>query len=54
MRFLPHTENDRVAMLESMGMDAMSDLFTDIPDDFHLEQGRLNLPEALSEAAIVR
>jgi len=54
MRFLPHTENDRAAMLKSMDMDAMSDLFTDIPDDFHLEQGSLNLPEALSEAAIVR
>jgi len=54
MRFLPHTENDRAAMLESMDMDAMSDLFADIPNEFHLEQGSLNLPEALSEAAIVR
>lgn len=54
MRFLPHTENDRVSMLESMGMNAISDLFADIPDEFHLEQGSLNLPEALSEAAIVR
>ena len=54
MRFLPHTENDRAAMLESMAMDSMSDLFTDIPNEFHLEQGSLDLPEALSEAGIVR
>jgi len=54
MRFLPHTDIDRNTMLEAIGMDAMSDLFADIPDDFHLEQGSLNLPEALSEAAIVR
>jgi len=54
MRFLPHTDSDRNAMLERMGMDTMSDLFTDIPSEFHLEEGRLNLPDALSEAAIVR
>jgi len=41
-------------MLESMGMDTMADLFTDIPKEFHLEQGSLSLPDALSEAAIVR
>jgi len=54
MRFLPHTESDRSAMLESMGMHDMSELFSDIPPAFHLEQGDLNLPEALSEAGIVR
>jgi len=41
-------------MLKSMGMQAMADLFADIPDEFHLEQGSLDLPEALSEAGIVR
>ncbi|MDQ6953269.1 MAG: aminomethyl-transferring glycine dehydrogenase subunit GcvPA [Mariprofundaceae bacterium] len=54
MRFLPHTDSDRTTMLESMGMDAMSDLFTDIPSEFHIKEGSLNLPDALSEAAIVR
>ncbi len=54
MRFLPHTEADRRAMLESMGMESISELFADIPADCHLEPGSLNLPEALSEAGIVR
>jgi len=54
MRFLPHTNSDRQAMLESMNMDSMADLFADIPSEFHLEQGGLDLPNALSEAAIVR
>ena len=54
MRFLPHTDTDRAAMLNRMGLDAMSDLFEDIPSEFHLEEGSLNLPDAMSEAAIVR
>lgn len=54
MRYLPHTDTDRQAMLESMGMETMSDLFADVPSEFHLEQGSLDLPEALSEAGIVR
>jgi len=54
MRFLPHTNSDRQAMLESMGVDTMRDLFADIPAEFHVEQGGLNLPDALSEAGIVR
>jgi len=54
MRFLPHTDTDRSKMLKSMDMNAMSDLFADIPSEFHLQQGSLNLSDALSEAAIVR
>jgi len=54
MRFLPHTNRDRQAMLESMGVDAMRDLFADIPADCLLQEGALKLPDALSEAAIVR
>ncbi len=54
MRFLPHTDADRRAMLETIGVSSMRDLFADIPADFHLEPGSLNLPDARSEAAIVR
>ncbi|MDX8395411.1 MAG: aminomethyl-transferring glycine dehydrogenase subunit GcvPA [Mariprofundaceae bacterium] len=54
MRFLPHTDVDRQAMLKTMDMDQMSDLFTDIPAEFHVEENSLNMPEGLSEAAIVR
>lgn len=54
MRFLPHTDSDRQAMLESIGVSAIRDLFADIPAEFHIEQGSLALGDALSEAAIVR
>jgi len=54
MRFLPHTNADRQTMLESMGMTHVSELFSDIPGQFHIEPGSLDLPEALSEAGIVR
>jgi glycine dehydrogenase subunit 1 len=54
MRFLPHTNADRAAMLETIGLSTINDLFSDIPAGFHIEQGSLDLPDALSEAAIVR
>jgi len=41
-------------MLATIGVDGMRDLFADIPAEFHREPGSLNLPEALSEAGIVR
>jgi len=54
MRFLPHTDADRSAMLDTIGVSDMRELFADIPARFHHEPGSLNLPDALSEAAIVR
>lgn len=54
MRFLPHTDADRAAMLDTIGVSNIDDLFSDIPAEFHTDTGSLNLPEALSEAAIVR
>ncbi len=54
MRFLPHTDADRSAMLDTIGVSDMRELFADIPASFHHKPGSLNLPDALSEAAIVR
>ena len=54
MRFLPHTDADRTAMLETIGVSGIQELFADIPARFHLEPGALDLPPALSEAGIVR
>jgi glycine dehydrogenase subunit 1 len=54
MRFLPHTDADRTAMLETIGVADTRALFADIPERFHLKPGSLELPEALSEAGIVR
>ncbi len=41
-------------MLESIGVSHINDLFSDIPAEFHIEADSLNLPDALSETAIVR
>lgn len=54
MRYLPHTDHDRKAMLERIGVNKMADLFADIPPAFHLPQGSLHLAEALSEVGISR
>lgn len=54
MRFLPHTDADRSAMLETIGFSSMRELFNDIPAGFQIETQSLNLPGALSEASIVR
>ncbi len=54
MRYLPHTDSDRQAMLDSMGVKQIMDLFADIPGEFHTKLGSLDLPEALSEAGIVK
>lgn len=54
MRFLPHTDSDRDAMLKAMGHSNIRDLFTDIPTEFHLQEHSLELADALSEAGIVR
>ncbi|MDQ6989960.1 MAG: aminomethyl-transferring glycine dehydrogenase subunit GcvPA [Mariprofundaceae bacterium] len=54
MRYLPHTDSDRQSMLQAIGADKMADLFADIPREFHIEQGSLNLPDGLSETGILR
>ncbi|OIP98486.1 MAG: glycine dehydrogenase (aminomethyl-transferring) [Zetaproteobacteria bacterium CG2_30_46_52] len=54
MRYLPHTDTDRQAMLKTIGINKMTDLFADIPAAFHLPLGSLNIPEALSEVGISR
>ncbi len=54
MRYLPHTDADRSAMLETIGVSSMRELFADIPAEFHIEPQSLKMPDALSEAGIVR
>ena len=41
-------------MLQSIGVPGIRDLFADIPAQFHRKPGSLDLPEALSEAGILR
>ena len=54
MRFLPHTDSDREAMLASLGVAGIEALFADIPAELRVTPGSLNLPAAQSEAAIIR
>lgn len=51
--YLPHTAEDRKAMLEAIGVQDIMDLFVDIPEDLRF-QGDLNLPKALSEPELVK
>ncbi|SDD60281.1 aminomethyl-transferring glycine dehydrogenase subunit GcvPA [Sporomusa acidovorans] len=46
--YLPHTPEDRKAMLAAIGVDGVEELFADIPADLRLNRP-LNLPAALSE-----
>jgi len=48
MRYLPHTEDDIAAMLETIGANSLDDLFAAIPADCRRKQS-LNLPEPLTE-----
>ena len=46
--YLPHTSEDRKEMLAAIGVNAVDDLFADIPADLRLNR-QLELPEAMSE-----
>jgi len=46
--YLPHTAEDRKAMLAAVGVNEVQDLFADIPANLRLNRP-LNLPQAMSE-----
>jgi len=48
MSFVPHSDADRRAMLERIGVSHVMELYSDIPEDLILDE-LLNVPEALSE-----
>ncbi|MDD4601776.1 putative glycine dehydrogenase (decarboxylating) subunit 1 [bioreactor metagenome] len=50
--YLPHTEEDRRAMLDSIGVKSVEDLFADIPAELRMDRS-LNIPAALSEPELV-
>ena len=52
-RYIPNTDADRKAMLDTIGVSSIEDLFKDIPSDLRF-QGDLNIGEGLSELEIVR
>ncbi len=52
MRYLPHSEADRQAMLATIGVGSIDDLFSDIPA--HLRVHGLDLPKAAGELSVER
>jgi glycine dehydrogenase subunit 1 len=50
--YIPHTDADRSAMLQTIGIEKLEDLFMDVPAKYRFP--RLNLPPALSEMEAAR
>ena len=46
--YIPSTREERLAMLESIGMHSFDELYADIPEALRLKDG-LSLPSGLSE-----
>ncbi|WP_339743122.1 aminomethyl-transferring glycine dehydrogenase subunit GcvPA [uncultured Maricaulis sp.] len=53
MRYLPHLDSDRKAMLEAIGVASMDELFTDVPAAAHLKDP-VDLPLQQGELAVER
>lgn len=51
MRYLPHTDQDRQAMLNSLGLETIEELFNSIPEEVRFK-GTLDLPNPLSELEV--
>lgn len=53
MRYLPHTDTDRKAMLDAIGVASIDDLFTDVPEAARLD-GLIDLPTKQGELQVER
>ena len=51
--YIPSTREERLSMLESIGMHSFDELYADIPEDLRLKDG-LSLPSGLSELDVAR
>ncbi len=52
MNYLPHTAEDIARALETIGVEGVDDLFTDLPKS--LQKPTLDIPEGLDEVALLR
>jgi glycine dehydrogenase subunit 1 len=50
--FIPHTKDEENAMLKSIGVNSITDLFTDIPEKYRFPS--LNLPEGVTEMEVLQ
>ncbi|MFQ5825404.1 MAG: aminomethyl-transferring glycine dehydrogenase subunit GcvPA [bacterium] len=53
MPFIPNTDEDRKAMLKTIGVDSFEELISNIPENLRVI-GELNLPKPLSEYEVVK
>ncbi len=51
--YIPSTREERLSMLESIGMHSFNELYADIPESLRLKDG-LSLPSGLSELEVAR
>ena len=52
-RYLPMTETDKQAMLETIGVTSVDELFSDIPEQVRFK-GEYNIKKAKSESALLK
>lgn len=52
-RYLPDTEEDQKEMLKALNLSSVDELFSDIPEEIRF-QGKLNIPEAVPEALLIK
>ena len=50
--YIPSTPEERLEMLKAVGLTDYRDLYKDVPAEMYLEDGKLNIPEGLSEMEI--
>ncbi len=50
--YIPSTQEERLAMLETVGVSSYRDLYRDVPAQMYLEDGALNIPSGLSELEV--
>ena len=53
MRYLPHTDADRAAMLSAIGVASIDDLFRDVPEQARLSE-LPDLPRHAGELSVER
>ena len=51
--YIPSTREERLSMLESIGMHSFDELYADIPEKLRFKDG-LSLPSGLSELEVFR
>lgn len=52
-KFIPNTNEDKKTMLETIGVESIEELFTEIPEEFRFRK-ELNLPDDMSEMELRR